>query len=552
MVDFHRHRHWHERIPVVLAVAAASVLAAAGCSSSQGPKAPPPAAPVAPTPTPGVLSRTDPNVIEETDTYVIRRLPKSQYIKVDATHIRLPIVQKPIEFFKEDENYYYTSSPKYPADETALKQQQRQVEKESTAAAGGTQEPVVPLADFEDLNPPVGASRLRLVEVPATNLPAKGMWRASFVLEDINGDKIPDIIAPPARMGDGKLKVWLGDGQGKFTPWAISFTEDGKPTDRSSVDYGGVAVGDIDGDGHKDIVAASHGGGLNSFFGNGKGVFRIVRKGLPTRDFSTQAVVLLDADGDGKLDIAASRDMPGESTGGAVDKNQVRIYLFRGADGWEFRKDGLVGGFFSYALTAWDYDGDGRKDVLTGSNQSGALTLVWKNEGNGTFPPVSFPEIEGYAFHFMTTPGTLGPQRRATFADSFTVGIVQPQRLRANGISLYTYEGDGKWSRERVWRRKDPKGNVLALAMGDLDGDQLDDLAFGDDEKHRLRILFQQPDGTFVEAPESAEPVMDSPGQCLRLADLDRDGRLDLVLAKTVSSADPTNPGGWQVYLNKP
>jgi hypothetical protein len=545
VVDFHRHK----RIPLVPALAATLILAAGACSSSQGPKAPPPAPPVAPTPTPGVISRIDPNVIEETDTYVIRRLPKSQYIKVDATHIRLPIVQKPIEFFKEDENYYYTSTPKYSAEETALKEQQRQVEKEA-AVAIGSQEPAVPLADFEDIHPPVGASRLRLVEVPSAGLPTRGMWRASFVLEDINGDRFPDIIAPPARIGDGKLKIWIGDGKGRFSPWPLSYTEDGKPSDRSSVDYGGVAVGDIDGDGKKDIVSASHGTGLVSLFGDGKGSFRIVRKGLPTRDFSTQAVVLLDANGDGKLDIAASRDMPGEATG-TVDKQQVRIYLFRGADGWEFEKDGLVGGFFSYALTAWDYDGDGRKDVLTGSNQSGALTLLWKNEGNGHFPPVSFPEIEGYAFHFMTTPGTLGPERRATFADSFTVGIAKPERLRANGISLYTYQ-DGQWSRERVWRRKNPKGNVLAIAMGDLDGDQLDDLVFGDDEKRRLRVLFQQPDGTFVEAPESSEPVMDSPGQCLRLADLDGDGRLDLVLAKTVSSSDPTNPGGWQVFLNKP
>ena len=77
MVDFPK------RIPLLF------LAFATACSSSQGPKAPPPAAPVAPTPTPGVVSRIDPNVIEETDTYVIRRLPKSQYIKVDATHIRV-------------------------------------------------------------------------------------------------------------------------------------------------------------------------------------------------------------------------------------------------------------------------------------------------------------------------------------------------------------------------------------------------------------------------------------------------------------------------------
>jgi len=532
-----------KQIPLVL------ILVAAACSSSAGPKAPPPAAAVAPTPTPGILSRTDPNVIEETETYVIRRLPKSQYIKVDATHIRLPIVQKPIEFFKEDENYYYTSTPKYPADETALREQAKQAKQ---AAPSAVPEPVVPLADLEDLAPPVGAARIRLVEVQNSGLPKSGMWRASFTIDDVSGDGVPDIIAPPARLGDGDLKVWIGDGKGKFTPWKISFTEDGKPNDRMSIDYGGVAVGDIDGDGKKDIVSASHGAGLVSLFGDGKGGFRVVRAGLPQRDFSAQAIVLLDADGDGKLDIAASRDMPGESTVGAADKLQVRIYLFRGVEnGWEFKKDGLVGGFFSYSLSAWDYDGDGRKDVLTGSNQSGAMILLWKNEGDGTFPPVSFDQIEPYAFHFMTTPGTFGPQRSATFADSFTMGIIQPQRIRANGISLYTFEG-GQWNRHRVWRRKNPKGNVLAIAMGDLDGDRLDDIAFGDDEKRRLRVLFQQPDGSFVEAPESHEPAMDSPGQSLRLADLDGDGRLDLVLALTVSSADPTNPGGWRVYLNKP
>jgi hypothetical protein len=534
-----------KRIPLVF------VLAAAACSSSQGPKAPPPAASVAPSPTPGVLSRIDPNVIEETDTYVIRRLPKSQYIKVDATHIRLPIVQKPIEFFKEDENYYYTSTPKYPADETALKEQQRKTQKEAAAPSGSQQEPVVPLADFEDLNPPVGASRIRLVPVEATGLPEKGMWRASFVLDDINGDRIPDVIAPPARLGDGRLKVWIGDGKGKFAEWPLSFTENGKPDDRFFIDYGGVAVGDIDGDGKKDVVAASHGGGLVSLFGDGKGGFRVERAGLPQKDFSSQAVVLLDADSDGKLDIAASSDVPG-NTAGPPDKRMVRIYLFRGLPkGWEFKPDGLVGGFFSYSLSTWDYDGDGRKDVLTGANNSGAWTLLWKNEGNGTFPPVTFDLIEPYSFHFATTSGTFGPGRAATMVDSFTKGIAQPERIRANGISLYTFE-NGTWTRQRVWRKKQPKGNVLAIAMGDLDGDRLDDIVFGDDENRRIRTLFQQPDGSFVEPPPASEPAMDSPGQHLRLADLDGDGRLDIVISRTISSADPTNPGGFRVYLNKP
>jgi hypothetical protein len=538
-----------KRFSVVLLLC---LVGAAACSSSQAPKAPPPAA-VPPTPTPGILSRIDPNVVEETDTYVIRRLPKDQYLKVDATHIRLPIVPKPIEFFKEDDKYYYVSSPKMPEDEKALREQQKESELPEPPSSGAPVEPVLPLSEFEPIAPPVATGRVRFEPVKSTGLPEKGMWRASFVLDDVNGDRVPDIVAPPARLGDNHLKVWIGNGKGAFAAWPLSFTEGGKPTTRFLIDYGGVAVGDIDGDGKKDIVSASHSNGLVSLFGDGRGGFRIVRAGLPGRDFSSQAIVLVDADGDGKLDIVASRDAPGEKagSGSTVDKEQVRVYLFKGVDkGWEFNKRGLVGGFFSTSLSAWDYDGDGRKDVLTASNQFGPLTLLWKNMGDGTFAPVSFPQIETYAFHFATTPGTTGPERSAAFADAYYRVIVNPERVRANGITVYTYRNDA-WSKQPVWRVKEPKGNLFALAMGDLDGDKLDDLAFVDDERQRLRILIQQAAGGFAEAAESDEPVIESPGQCLRIADLDGDGRNDFVLSTTVSSGNPAVPGGWQVLLNK-
>ena len=81
-------------------------------------------------------------------------------------------------------------------------------------------------------------------------------------------------------------------------------------------------------------------------------------------------------------------------------------------------------------------------------------------------------------------------------------------------------------------------------------GRYLDDIVFPDSELRRLRIFFQQPDGSFLEAAEKDEPAIDSPGQCVRLADLDRDGRLDVVLSKTASSASG-GVGGWDVYLNR-
>jgi hypothetical protein len=126
----------------------------------------------------------------------------------------------------------------------------------------------------------------------------------------------------------------------------------------------------------------------------------------------------------------------------------------------------------------------------------------------------------------------------------------EPQVARAGGITLYTFQ-KGTWERRRVWRKANGKSLQYGLAMGDLDGDKLDDIVFPDSEERRLRIFFQQPDGSFTEAAEKDEPALDSPGQCVRIADIDRDGRPDLILSKTVSAVRPEDVGGWDVYLNR-
>jgi hypothetical protein len=87
--------------------------------------------------------------------------------------------------------------------------------------------------------------------------------------------------------------------------------------------------------------------------------------------------------------------------------------------------------------------------------------------------------------------------------------------------------------------------------MGDLDGDGLHDIVFPDSEVNRLRVLFQTPAGGFTEMAEKDEPALGSPGQCVRLADVDGDGRLDIILSRTVVSNRPEETGGWNVYLNR-
>jgi hypothetical protein len=126
----------------------------------------------------------------------------------------------------------------------------------------------------------------------------------------------------------------------------------------------------------------------------------------------------------------------------------------------------------------------------------------------------------------------------------------QPSEARATRITMYSFE-NGDWKRHRVWRKKEGKSTQYALAVGDLDGDGLDDVVFADSEQNRLRVFFQKPDGTFSEMAEQEEPVLDSIGQWIELADVNGDGRLDVLLAKTVASYRPGDQGGWNVYLNR-
>ena len=522
---------------------------AAGCSASgaSNPSAgSSKAVAPAPTPTPPLLSRANPNIIEEDNLHIVERFLKSEYIRINDRLFRSPIITNPVEYFKEDDKYFYVYTYQRASESEAIERALRATPTPAVTP-GTTPTPSGPTpSDFDDLTPPREAGRMRLEAVEKTGLSVNGLWRASFVVADIIGDGFADIVSPPPRLGDAAVHVWLGDGKGGFTPWPLQFVEDGKLA-TFAMDYGAVAVGDIDGDGNQDIATASHSAGLAVLFGNGKGTFRVVRRGLPTRNFSSQAITLVDADGDGKLDVVSSSD---GIIGASNSQDLIRVYLFRGAAGYEYKRNGLLGGLYSNSLQAWDFDGDGRKDVLTGSYFIGGLTLLWKNAGNGTFEPVRFDDIEIYAYHFASAPGTFGSQRSPAFADAYLMITNEPQSLRATGISIYSYE-KGTWVRHRVWRKKTGQSAQYALALGDLDGDGLDDVVFADSEVNRLRVFFQKPDGGFVEMSESEEPALDSPGQFLQLADVNGDGRLDVILSKTVVSYRPGEQGGWSVYLNK-
>src|SRR5262249_25505616 len=157
-----------------------------------------------PTPTPSI-GRVNPYVVEETDTYVIERLPKREYIRVDDRHIRHPVVAQTVEFFKEDDEYYYIKTQKYVPEEAEAQREAQErisagIPRPSAQAEALGPMLAPPAADYESVRPDRAAARFHLEEVKNSGLPDDGLWRASFAVADMNGDGIPDIVAPPSRL----------------------------------------------------------------------------------------------------------------------------------------------------------------------------------------------------------------------------------------------------------------------------------------------------------------------------------------------------------------
>jgi FG-GAP-like repeat len=496
---------------------------------------------------PPQVSRLDPNVVEETDTYIIERYPKNEYIKVDANHIRHPLMPGvTVEFFKEDANYYYVKTPKYSRKEAASLAKESEKEKEDKKIQWMERYGVKP-EDFVSIEPPRTSVSFRLEKVADPGLPPDGMWRANFALADMNGDGHLDIVSPPARIGDGRPHIWLGDGTGHFKPWPLTVERDGKPYN-APFDYGGVAVADFNKDGQPDFAIACHSGTVHVLLAKGNGVFEVDDAGLPAK-LSSEGVAAADLDGDGYPDLAATMDLPTEPNGPDF-KRQVRVYHNLDGKGWKEVMGAVDGGLYSQTIALFDLDGDGKLDLLTGSHYSGGVNLFWKGTGNGSFEKALMGHAaEGLAYHFAIAPGTLTSNHLPAMAVTANIFGINGQAMEA--IDVY-YNDHGVWKRQKVWREPGYRAQLYALAFGDVDGDGLPDIVFPDGIANQLRIFLQQPDGSFKEAPFEDEPALDSPGVCVRIADIDGDGRNDIVLSQTTTDRSASSVGGFRVYLNRP
>jgi hypothetical protein len=355
----------------------------------------------------------------------------------------------------------------------------------------------------------------------ATGLPDSGMWKCDPVFADVNADGLLDLAAIP-RLGTGP-RVWLGNGAGSWTDSSIGL--------RSEVNScgGGVVVADVNKDGHQDLVVADHCQGVFVYVGRGTGEWLLAASGIypaavipaPNKyEFYVGAEDLDvgDINGDGHLDIVAAGSdegginaylgdgtalnwtrhdcgLPTQGWGNRVmlvDMNAdgwldlvasasagPRVWTNRAGEGFEEYSFGMpepsINGLYQ-GLAVGDVNEDGMLDVVVSNWVDGPE--VWFQLGHGLWrkSPDVFPMLRGGA-----TGLALGDLDRDSHLDIVVAGRLDPREVGlVRGVFFLHGDGTGNFTRFRACGL--PETGLLQIAgigLGDIDADGYLDVAVG-------------------------------------------------------------------------
>jgi hypothetical protein len=345
-----------------------------------------------------------------------------------------------------------------------------------------------------------------------------------------NGDSFLDVIVAsgsPDLTGNSPVQTFLGDGLGAL----------GAP---STVHYAGAMTygvfADLNADGHPDLVSSS-----KVFLGT-SGDFQspTTLSGANTCSFPFGAafgsVTIADVDGDDRPDIVTA------------DCEHQTITTFVNLGSGSFAPG--ISSWAAYTVatvTIADVNGDGRPDAIVGDSYSDdIIVLLGNNDGTFTSALVGYP-----------AGGTLWtPPLIADFNSDGNPDIIVPSGISGQWASLIYLGGlgDGTFVAPRDYFVKGgaqaSAADSWGIATADLNGDGLPDYVVGnwsDDPNVGITVYLSN-----TASPDKLlQPGVNygSGGnlQYVALADIDGDGKLDLIASNTVPG--PSMVGNVQIFL---
>lgn len=336
----------------------------------------------------------------------------------------------------------------------------------------------------------------------------------SLEFADFNGDGHPDIVTGNGMTGT--LTILLKNGEdGYIPPENYQLPE----LHRQQVE---IAVADVSGDGHSDIVASGyHSSDIAVFLGDGNG-------GLSEPDSFTvgsellypDSIALADVTDNGHLDIVTANTL--------LDGGETGISILEGNGKGEFESTEIVAetGHWANAIAIADINEDNHPDIISSDPDKGNVILLI-NEGNGKFAPsVSFSIGNDSLPTTIAIVDIIGDGNldivTGNDADN---GLPFPDPNLPGSISILQGDGSGGFS-EPVQLQIDP-GLIRGVVVADATGNGHADILVTRLDHNAVTVLSNQGQGEFIDhfhlqAPENPQAVA--------ISDVTSDGLPNIVI----------------------
>jgi Bacterial Ig-like domain (group 3)/FG-GAP-like repeat/FlgD Ig-like domain len=373
----------------------------------------------------------------------------------------------------------------------------------------------------------------------------------AVAIGDVNGDGVEDFAA--ANLDSARVVMELGDGPRHFGE--LTTLPTGPQPD-------GIVIADVNGDGKEDIVTANIGtDSLSVFLGNGGGEFA-TRSVLPAGP-NTDTAAIADLNGDGNPDlVVVSQSIPGVSvflgngnggfssrtdltaTGGprglaiadvngdgALDivignaaNSTVSYFPGNGLGGFGTRVDLSTGtGTDPLSVVVADMNGDGRPDIVAGNHATGTLSILFANSSGGFNTHVDY----------ATGPPSSSPNSIAVLPIS-AGGF--PSMIAAcptnNSVVIINGTGPGTFNPDVLLTTA---STPYAVALADLNRDGYLDLVIAEGGANDVLVLLTAYGNNLTASRAAHYPVGTVPAS-LAIADVNGDGYLDLVVGNDATA----------------